>query len=240
MSENFQHRTKLLLGEKADLFPSFRVAIFGIGGVGGYVAETLARCGIGTIALIDHDIITESNINRQVIALNSTLRQPKAEVMKARILDINPECNVTAYNEFFSNENYEFINLKDFDYVADCIDYIGSKVFLVTECKELNVPIISVMGAGNKLNTDFKIANIYKTDVCPMCKIMRKQLKEKDIKQLDVVYSEEPVRPMAYSQTTQDDGRSKKFLIGSLSYVTAAAGITAAGHIIKKLIKEIK
>ena len=201
-----------------------KVAVFGIGGVGSFVCEALARAGIGNLTLIDGDVVAESNINRQLIALHSTLGKPKADVMKERISDINPDAKVATVSEFYTKENADIINLSDFDYVVDAIDMVTSKLLLIKSCYDLGVPIISSMGAGNKLDgSRFEVADIYSTSVCPLAKVMRRECKALGIKKLKVVYSKEEA--IKTGHTT----------VGSVSFVPSAAGLIIAGEVIKDI-----
>ncbi len=224
MKEQFS-RTALILGEDGvNRLLSAKVAVFGVGGVGSFVCEALARAGVGNLTLIDGDMVAKSNINRQLIALHSTVGKPKAEVMKNRILDINPDAKVTAVNEFYTAENVSIINLSDFDYVVDAIDMVSSKLILIKTCNDLKVPIISSMGAGNKLDgSRFEVADIYSTSVCPLAKVMRRECKALGIKKLKVVYSKEEA--IKTGHTT----------VGSVSFVPSAAGLVIAGEVIKDI-----
>lgn len=197
MSEIFI-RTELMFGSEAmNKLKNSRVAVFGIGGVGGYTAEALARSGIGAIDLIDNDTVNESNINRQIIALHSTLGQYKADVMQLRIADINPECRVTVHKLFFMPDTAEQIDFSLYDYVVDAIDTVTGKIEIIMRSRAVNVPVISSMGAGNKLDpTKFEVADIYKTSVCPLARVMRRELKSRGIESLKVLYStEQAFRP---------------------------------------------
>ena len=192
-------RTELLLGKEAmNRLEDARVAVFGIGGVGGYVCEALARSGVGKLDLIDNDKVCMSNLNRQIIATRKTVGQYKTEVMKDRILDINPEAKVNIHNCFFLPDNADEFPFEEYDYVVDAVDTVTAKIALVMKCKELDIPIISSMGAGNKLDASaFRVTDIYKTKVCPLAKVMRRELKKRGVKKLKVVYSEEePIRPL--------------------------------------------
>ena len=192
-------RTELLLGKEAmNRLEGARVAVFGIGGVGGYVCEALARSGVGKLDLIDNDKVCMSNLNRQIIATRKTVGQYKTEVMKGRILDINPEAEVNIHNCFFLPDNADEFPFEEYDYVVDAVDTVTAKIALVMKCKELDIPIISSMGAGNKLDASaFRVTDIYKTKVCPLAKVMRRELKKRGVKKLKVVYSEEePIRPL--------------------------------------------
>ena len=232
MKERFS-RTELLLGEEAmnQLF-SARVAVFGIGGVGGYAVEALARAGIGSLDLIDSDTVSESNINRQIIATVNTVGKYKTEVMKERILEINPDAKVTTHNMFYSAETKNLFDLSTYDYIIDAIDSIASKTELISTAKKLNVPIISCMGAGNKLNPlSFKVGDIYKTSVCPLARVMRRELKLRGIKKLKVVYSEEPpIKAVAEEDKT-------RHAPGSVSFVPSVAGLILASEVIKDISK---
>ncbi|MEG2086019.1 MAG: tRNA threonylcarbamoyladenosine dehydratase [Clostridia bacterium] len=191
------NRSELLIGNKMNNLYRSKVIIFGIGGVGGYCAEGLARSGINEITLVDNDIISESNINRQIIALNSTIGKYKTEVMRNRIQDINPDCQVTILNSFLTADNIEDFKLERFNYIADCIDTITSKIALAVYCDRNNLPLISAMGAGNKLNAEnFKTCDIYETSGCPLAKVMRHELKKRNVHSLKVVYSPDlPLSP---------------------------------------------
>lgn len=215
-------RTEMMLGENAVLsLKGTHVAVFGVGGVGGFVTEALARAGVGRLTLIDSDRVAVSNINRQIIALHSTVGQYKTEAMRDRIRDINPECEVTCINEFYSEENP--IPLEDFDYVADCIDSVKSKLHLITEAKRLGKSVISSMGAGNKLDpTRFTVADISKTHTDPLAKVIRTELRRRGIDHLKVVFSDEPPINPSGERTP-----------GSVSFVPSVVGLIIAGEIIK-------
>lgn len=226
-------RTALLLGEEAlAKLKGSRVAVFGIGGVGGYVVEALARCGVGTLDLIDKDVVSESNINRQIIALHSTVGRAKTEVMKERIQDINPEIRVNARECFFLPENADEFDFTVYDYVVDAVDTVTAKLEIILRAEAAGTPVISSMGAGNKLEPGrFEIADIYQTSVCPLAKVMRKELKSRGVERLKVVYSKEvPCRP----DRTVTEG-SRRALPGSISFVPPAAGLVLAGEVIRDL-----
>ncbi|MDE6783934.1 MAG: tRNA threonylcarbamoyladenosine dehydratase [Ruminococcus sp.] len=228
-------RTELLFGKNAlEQLKNSRVAVFGVGGVGGFTAEALARSGIGAIDLIDNDTVAESNINRQIIALRSTVGRFKADVMKERIADINPECSVTVHKLFFMPETADLIDFSLYDYVADAIDTITGKIEIIMQANKAGIPVISSMGAGNKLDpTAFEIADIYSTSVCPLARVMRRELKKRGIKSLKTVYSKEP--PAVISDSIiQDNG---KIAPASCAFVPSVAGLIMAGEIIKQLIK---
>lgn len=230
MLEQFS-RTELLIGKEAiEKLNKTKVAIFGIGGVGSYVVEGLARAGIGNFILIDNDEVALSNINRQIIATHKTVGKSKVEVSKERILDINPNAEVEIYKEFFLPESDEIID-KTVDYIVDAIDTITTKIELVIRADRLNIPIISSMGTGNKLDpTRFEVTDIYKTSVCPLAKVMRRELKTRGIKSLKVVYSKE--EPIKISENLEE----KKKIPASISFVPSVAGLIIAGEVIKDII----
>ncbi|MBQ7076587.1 MAG: tRNA threonylcarbamoyladenosine dehydratase [Lachnospiraceae bacterium] len=243
-------RTQLLLGEEAMVkLKNSRVAVFGIGGVGGYVCEALVRSGVGKFDLIDDDKVCLTNLNRQIIATRSTVGKYKTEVMKERMLDINPDVEVNVHQCFFLPENVDEFPFSEYDYVVDAVDTVTAKIELVMKCKEKNVPIISSMGAGNKLDASaFKVADIYKTTMCPLAKVMRHELKKRRVKKLKVVYSEEkPIRPledMSISCRTHcicPPGAAHKCterrdIPGSVAFVPSVAGLIIAGEVVKDLI----
>lgn len=229
MNNQFE-RSELLLGtEGIEKLKNSKVAIFGVGGVGGYVVEALARSGIGKLDLIDSDIVTLSNLNRQIIALHSTIGQPKVNVAKERCLDINPNIKINTHQIFYLPENAEQFDLSNYDYIVDAIDTISAKISLVENANKCNIPIISAMGAGNKFEAQaFKVADISKTSVCPLAKIMRKELRLRGINHLKVVYSEEIPQKI--------DNIKGENLVGSLSYVPSVVGLLIAGEVINDLI----
>ena len=232
--ERFE-RTALLLGtEGMERIFASRVAVFGVGGVGGHAAEAIARAGVGEIHLIDADTVSVSNINRQAVALTSTVGRDKVDVMMQRIVDINPDASVVTHKMFYSAETADMIDLSKFDYIIDAIDTVSAKIELICRANELSVPIISSMGAGNKLDpTRFEVADIYKTSVCPLARVMRAALKKRGIKELKVVYSkEEPVRAII----TENGKRAP----GSISFVPSVAGLILAGEVIRDLASESK
>lgn len=226
-------RTELLLGEEAiSRLAATRVAIFGVGGVGGYVAEALCRSGVGAIDLIDADTVSVSNINRQIIALTSTVGRAKVEVMRERMLDINPSLTVTAHEIFYSEDERGGIDLSSYDYVVDAIDTVKSKIFLITSAKACGVNIISSMGAGNKLDpTAFEVTDIYKTSVCPLARVMRTELRKRGITDLKVVYSREEPRHAGA------DGETGRHAPGSVAFVPSVVGLIIAGEVIKDLTR---
>lgn len=244
-------RTELLLGSEAmDKLKNARVAIFGVGGVGGFAVEALARSGVGTIDIIDDDKVCLTNLNRQIIATRSTIGKYKVEVMKERILDINPKAVVNAHQCFYSPETANQFNFADYDYVIDAIDTVTGKIELVMRANETNTPIICSMGAGNKLDpTKFEVADIYKTSVCPLAKVMRRELKARRVKKCKVVYSKElPIKPKLDSVTSCKTGcvcppgatrkcTDKRQIPGSTSFVPSVVGLIIAGEVVKDLIK---
>ena len=224
-------RTALLLGEEAiEKLKNSRVAVFGVGGVGGYICEALARAGVGALDIFDRDTVSVSNINRQIIATHKSVGRPKVEVMRERILDINPECEVEANEVFYLPENADEYDLSAYDYIADAIDTISAKVELIYRANAANTPIISAMGAGNKLDPSaFRVADLAKTQVCPLAKIMRRELGARGIKHLCVVYSEEKPQP---SRLPAEHG---KHTPASLSFVPPVMGLIMAGKIVRDL-----
>ena len=224
-------RTKILLGQKnMELLKNSSIIIFGIGGVGSYVTEALARCGINNLTLVDNDNISESNINRQICANIDTIGLPKVQVMKQRILKINPDAKITTINEFVTEANVFDILNKNFTYAVDAIDTISSKIQIILAADKLNLPIISCMGTGNKINPLLlKLDDIYKTNYCPLAKVMRRELKKRGIKKLRVCYSTEP--PKKRINPTPNEK-----LISSISFVPSAAGLIIASDIVKNII----
>ena len=223
-------RTELLLGKDAlDKLAASRVAVFGIGGVGGYVAEALARSGIGEIDIIDSDKVCPSNINRQIIATTSTIGQYKVDVAKERMLDINPNIKVNGYKTFYSPETSNEFDFSKYNYVVDAIDTVTGKIELIIQADKSNTPIISSMGAGNKMNPAmFEVADIYKTSVCPLARVMRQELKKRGIKSLKVVYSKEP--PIKVPKTPGEKAP------GSNAFVPPVVGLIIASEVVKDLI----
>ena len=222
-----------------------RVAVFGIGGVGGYVCEALARSGVGRFDLVDDDKVCLTNLNRQIIATRKTIGRYKTEVMKERILDINPEAEVNIHNCFFLPENASDFPFDKYDYVVDAIDTVTAKIELIMQCQRAGVPIMSSMGAGNKLDpTKFRVTDIYKTQMDPLAKVMRRELKKRGIRKLKVVYSEEePIQPRTDIRTDSpqdEDSHSagRRAVPGSTAYVPSVAGLIIAGEVIKDLTSE--
>lgn len=232
-------RTALIIGSGGtERLANARVIVFGVGGVGSFAAEALARGGVGEITLVDADTVSVTNINRQLIALTSTIGQYKAETMRGRILDINPDCRVTAINEFFSAENADRFRLGQYDYIVDAIDSVTSKLTLIRLADSLGVPIISSMGAGNKLDpTRFETADIYETSVCPLARVMRRELKKSGIKKLRVVYSkEEVISPLCMDECMEAEESPKRQVPGSISFVPSVVGLIIAGEVIRSVI----
>ncbi|MBE5940482.1 MAG: tRNA threonylcarbamoyladenosine dehydratase [Lachnospiraceae bacterium] len=226
-------RNEIILGaDKVANLRHVRVAIFGVGGVGGYAAEAIARAGVGNIVLIDKDEVDVTNINRQIIALSETVGRPKVDVLKERIESINPEANVDAVKCFYLPDTADMFDFSIYDYVLDCVDTVTAKISIIEKAKEAGVPVISAMGAGNKLYPEmFEVADIYKTSVCPLAKVMRKELKKRGIDSLKVVYSKEervvPEIPEGYD--------TEEKLIGSVSFVPGVMGLIMAGQVIRDL-----
>ena len=227
-------RTELLIGEKAvEKLANSRVAVFGVGGVGGYVVEALVRSGVGTLDLIDNDDVSISNINRQIIATTKTVGRPKVDVAKERALEINPNVKVNVYQMFYTSETEEQFDFSQYDYVVDAIDTVVGKLSLVEKSKSAGVPIICAMGAGNKLDpTKFEVADISKTSVCPLARVMRTELKKRNITDVKVVYSKEIPQ-----KSDLIDEKTGKSVPGSISFVPSVVGLIIAGEVIKDLIK---
>lgn len=239
-------RTELLLGHEAmeRLFRS-RVAVFGIGGVGGYVCEALVRSGVGKFDLIDSDKVCLTNLNRQILATRKTVGKYKVEVMRERMLEINPEADIRVHRCFFLPENAEEFSFEEYDYVVDAVDTVTAKLAIVMKAKACKTPVISCMGAGNKLDAGrFRVMDIYQTDICPLAKVMRRELKKRGVGQLKVVCSDEkPIRPSgcAAADCKTDCGcpprTARRAIPGSIAFVPAAAGLILAGEVVKDLAK---
>lgn len=229
-------RTALLLGEeKLNKLKKSTVAVFGVGGVGGYVAEALARSGVGHIVLVDKDVVSLTNLNRQVIALHSTVGKPKTEVMASRIMDINPNAVVEIRDCFYLPETSGEFDFSKYDYVVDAIDTVTGKIQLVIQAEESGTPIISSMGTGNKLNPAmFEVSDIYKTAVCPLARVMRYELKKRGIKKLKVVYSKE--KPLTPIGGVECDSAGKT--VGSIAFVPSVAGLIIASEVVKDLCQD--
>ncbi|MDE6604320.1 MAG: tRNA threonylcarbamoyladenosine dehydratase [Lachnospiraceae bacterium] len=263
MREEFSRTEMLLGGEAMEKLTRSRVAVFGVGGVGGYVCEALARSGVGALDLIDKDMVALSNINRQIIATHRTVGREKTDVMRERILDINPEAVVRVYPCFFLPENADSFPFEEYDYVVDAVDTVTAKIELVMRAREKDVPIISSMGAGNKLDsTAFRVADIYETKVCPLARVMRRELKKRDVEHLKVVYSEEkPIVPAgdhaadeqegygaetvrrSQINETADGGEGRRDVPrrqtpGSAAFVPSVAGLIIAGEVVKDLVAD--
>ena len=233
-------RTELLLGKQAmEKLKNARVAVFGLGGVGGYVAEALARSGVGQLELIDHDDISLTNLNRQILATQDTLGMPKAEAAAQRAKAINPHIQAAARQVFYTPETAHQFDFTRYDYVVDAIDTVTGKLMLIKAAKEANTPIISSMGTGNKLDAAaFRVADIYDTSVCPLARIMRKECRKRGIDSLKVVYSEEePLSPTLSEGEKEEMPEGRRALAGSVAFVPAVAGLIIAGEVIKDLIQ---
>lgn len=232
MEENQFERTALILGKASvERLARKRVAVFGVGGVGGFVCEGLVRAGIGAIDIVDKDTVALSNLNRQLIALHSTVGKNKVDVLEERLKDINKNLIIKKYKCFFLPETSETFDFREYDYVVDAIDTVTGKIELILKAKEAGVPIISAMGAGNKLDpTAFQVSDIYNTSVCPLARVMRRELKKRGVEKLKVVYSkEEPIKPQF------EEG--EEVVPGSVSFVPPALGLIIAGEIVKDLIR---
>ena len=242
MKEEFVRSARLIGEEAIEKLQRSRVAVFGVGGVGGYVCEALVRAGVGAFDLIDNDTVSLSNINRQIIALHSTVGRSKTEVMKERMLDINPDVIVRTYDCFFLPENAEDFPFHEYDYVVDAVDTVTAKLELILQAQFHGVPVISAMGAGNKLDAcAFEVTDIYRTSGCPLAKVMRRELKKRGVKKLKVVYSPElPLTPKELPGQKEEvpEGSTRRAVPGSMSYVPGAAGLAMAGEVIRDLIRE--
>ena len=229
-------RTELLLGaDGMEKLRKARVAVFGIGGVGGYAVEALARSGIGALDLIDNDVISLTNINRQIIALHSTVGLPKAQVAAERVKDINPACRVGAIKTFFTPDTADQFDFTQYDYVIDAIDTVTGKIALVLAAQKAGTPIISSMGTGNKLDpTAFKVTDLYSTSFCPLARIMRKELRKRGVERLKVVYSEEEA--LTPEGETEELPQGRRSIPGSVAFVPSAAGMILAGEVIRDIV----
>lgn len=245
MSDIFS-RTQLIFGKEAmDILANSRVAVFGVGGVGGFTVEALARSGVGAIDLIDDDKVCVTNINRQIIALGSTVGMYKVDAAEKRIHDINPQCRVTCHKMFYMPETADKLDFSQYDYVVDAIDTVTGKIEIIMQAQKAGVPVISSMGAGNKVDpTAFEVADIYKTSVCPLARVMRYQLKRRGVKKLKVVYSkEQPIVPQGKAvddgsgNTDMRTGAARRSTPGSNAFVPSVAGLIIGGEVIKDLIK---
>ena len=234
MTENPFARSAAMLGEDAmTRLQSARVAVFGVGGVGGYVCEALVRSGIGTLDVFDKDDVSVTNLNRQIIALRSTVGQDKVSVLAARMRDINPDVVINEHKVFYLPENADDFDLNQYDYVVDAVDTVAAKIELAVRCEQLNVPLIAAMGAGNKLDpSKLQIADVYKTSVCPLARAMRTTLRKKGVKHLTVAYStEEPLRPVE----AIDNGGMRKDVPGSMAFVPSAMGLLIASYVVRQI-----
>ena len=250
MLEQFSRTERLLGREAMEKLSKARVAVFGIGGVGGFTCEALVRSGVGAFDLIDDDKVCLTNLNRQIIATRSTVGKYKAEVMRDRMLEINPNAQVRIHKCFFLPENADDFQFEEYDYIVDAVDTVSAKIELVMKAKEYNVPIISCMGAGNKLDGSmFKVSDIYNTKVCPLARVMRYELRKRGIKQLKVVYSEEkptrPIEDMSISCRTncicppgaKHKCTQRRDIPGSVAFVPSVAGLLIAGEVVKDIVK---
>lgn len=244
MSDQFI-RTRMLVGDDPiQRLQKAKIAVFGVGGVGGFCVEALTRSGVGALDLYDDDTVSESNLNRQLAALHSTIGRPKAEVLAERVRDINPACHVRAIRMFYLPENADTVDFTQYDYVIDCIDTVTAKLDLIQRCTALGVPIISAMGSGNKLDpTAFVVTDLSKTEGCPLARIMRKELRKRGVEHLKVVYSKElprsPIQPAQAEAPAQSDTRpgttARKDTPGSISFVPAAAGLLLASAVVREI-----
>lgn len=234
MADQFS-RTRMLLGaDSVERLRNARVAVFGVGGVGGYVVEALARSGVGTLDLIDNDKVSLTNLNRQIIATRQTIGQYKVDVAKERVLTINPDARVNIYRTFYMPDTADQFDFSQYDYVIDAIDTVTGKIQLVEQAEQAGCPIISSMGAGNKMEASaFRAADIYETSVCPLAKVMRRELKKRGIKKLKVVYSEE--KPLMPRGEAEEESEGRRQIPGSNAFVPAAAGLIIAGEVVKDL-----
>ena len=236
MQEQFV-RSALLLGEEnINRLQNAKVAVFGVGGVGGFTVEALARAGVGSFLLVDNDKVSVSNINRQIIATWDTVGQSKVEVLKQRILSINPNAQVECRECFVLPENADLFDFGAYDYVVDAVDTVAAKLEIICRSKENNVPVISSMGAGNKLDpTRFTVTDIYKTNVCPLARVMRRELKKRGVESCKVVYSTEEASKPKTEYLSQEDLESRRSVPGSLSFVPSVAGLIVAGEVVRDL-----
>ena len=246
MSDRFS-RTELLFGEEAmKILAASRVAVFGVGGVGGYAVEALARSGVGALDLIDDDKVCVTNINRQIIALDSTVGMYKVDAAAQRIREINPDCKVSCHKMFYMPETADKLDFSQYDYVIDAIDTVTGKIEIIMQAKQAGVPVISSMGAGNTPDpTRFEVTDIYKTSVCPLAKVMRYQLKRRGVKKLKVVYSkEEPITPQGQAvddgsgKTDMRSGSARRSTPASVAFVPSVVGLIIAGEVIKDIVKK--
>ena len=236
MEHQFSREELIFGADGLERLKKARVIIFGVGGVGGFAAETLARSGVGAIDLVDSDTVSLTNLNRQIIALHSTLGRAKVDVMAERIRDINPDCAVETHRVFYTDENAAAFDFSAYDYAVDCIDTVAGKIQIVLEAQKAGIGVISAMGAGNKTHPElFAVADISKTSVCPLARVMRRELKARGVKKLKVVFSTEPPRKIALA----DDQRIGKRIPGSTAFTPAAAGILLASEVVRDLLEKI-
>ncbi len=232
-------RTELLLGkEKISRLSSSKVIVFGVGGVGGYVCEALARSGVGTVDIVDNDEVSLTNINRQIIATHKTIGKYKVDIMKERMLDINPNINVKVHKCFFLPENSNTFNFEEYDYIIDAVDTVAAKIAIIEKATKLQLPVISAMGAGNKLDpTGFKVSDIYKTKICPLARVVRTECKKRNIPSFKVVYSEEqPRKPVEKLPIEENKSTIRKDTPGSIAFAPSIAGLIIASEVIKDLV----
>lgn len=239
--DNWYSRTEVLVGSDGiEKLKNATVAVFGIGGVGGHAVEALARSGVGNLELVDHDTVSLTNLNRQIVALHSTIGKYKVEVMRDRVLDINPEANVVIHKCFYLPETAGQFDFSKYDYVVDCIDTVTGKLQLIENAKKAGVPVISSMGAGNKLNpVGFEVADISKTSVCPLAKVMRRELKKRNITKVKVVYSREEPKEAKIQTKEQEEllkNNPRKSVPGSCAFVPSVAGLILAGEVVKDIV----
>lgn len=234
--QNAFSRMELLLGkESVDKLASAKIAVFGLGGVGSYVVEALARCGVGSLTLIDKDTVSVTNINRQLYALHSTVGKSKVQIAKERIRDIDENILVHTYETFYNEDTADMIDFHSFDYVVDAIDTVTSKLLIIEKAKECEVPVLSCMGTGNKMYPSrFEITDIFKTSVCPLAKVMRTELRKRGIRKVKVLYSKE--RPMKPAEGEETKGNTGRPVPGSLSFVPSVAGLLIAGEVVRDLL----
>ena len=237
MNDKYQERTKIVIGQDGiDLLRNANILVFGIGGVGSYVVEGLVRAGIGNLTIVDFDTVDITNINRQIPALHSTIGMNKTDVLEKRIKDINPEINLKCHTSLYNEDTSDTLLDGDYDFVVDAIDMVPSKIHLIESCYKRGLNIISSMGMGNKLDpTMIEIADIHKTEMCPLAKIIRREAKKRGIKKLPVVYSREKPRDTGI---TQEDGRTKR-VNGSMSFVPSCAGLIISSYIVRKIIGDL-
>lgn len=242
MDETFSREMLLIGAEGLEFLHSCRAAVIGLGGVGSYAAEALARAGLGGLVLVDDDRVEESNLNRQLCALRSTIGRPKVEVMRERILDIDPSIRVEAHIERFCAESAERLLDTGLSYIVDAIDSVRDKVELIVRAKELGIPVVSVMGTGGKLDpTRLRVGDLYETEMCPLARVMRTRLRRRGVESLDVVYStEEPIRPLrGKAEKPAEAGAGQRMPVGSISFVPAAAGLAAASVVVRGLLSRL-